>query len=77
MPKKVTITLRDGAALWVRRKAAKENTSVSKLIGAMLEREMRLSDSYWRAFEHWNSYRATAASGAAGRMRRDEVHERR
>ncbi len=77
MPKNITLKLPDETALWARRKAAEEDTSVSKLVAALLEREMRLSDAYWRAFEHWKSHRPAAAAGAAGRMSRDEVHERR
>jgi hypothetical protein len=44
----VTIRISDEAALWARRQAAEENTSVSRLVGEMLERHMRLSDHYWR-----------------------------
>jgi hypothetical protein len=75
--KNITIKLADETALWARRKAAEENTSVSRLLSDLLEREMRLSDAYWRAFEHWKSHRPTGAAGAAQRMSRDEVHERR
>jgi hypothetical protein len=77
VPKNVTIKISDQAALWARRKAAEENTSVSRLVGEMLERQMRLTDDYWRAFEHWKSNRPVAGSGAAERMSRTEVHERR
>lgn len=42
--KKITIQLADETVLWVRQKAVDENTSVSKLLSQMLEREMRLSD---------------------------------
>ena len=77
VPKNITIKLADETALWARRKAAEENTSVSRLVSEMLEREMRLSDAYWRAFEHWKSHRPTAAIGAAERLSRDQAHERR
>ena len=77
MPKNITIKLSDETALWARRKAAEENTSVSRLVSEMLEREMRVSDAYWRAFDRWKSHRPVAASGAAQRMSREEVHERR
>lgn len=77
MPKNVTIKISDQAALWARRKAAEENTSVSRLVGEMLERQMRLTDDYWRAFEHWKSNRPLAAAGATERMSRTEAHERR
>jgi len=73
----VTIRISDEAALWVRRKAAGENISVSRLIGAMIEQQMRLTDDYWRAFEHWKSNRPLAASGATQRMTREQAHERR
>jgi len=73
----VTIRISDEAALWVRRKAAEENTSVSRLVGEMLERQMRLTDDYRRAFERWKWNRPLAASGATQRMSREQVHERR
>jgi hypothetical protein len=76
VPKNITIKLADETALWARRKAAEENTSVSRLLSDMLEREMRLSDAYWRAFEHWKSHRPLAAAGAANRMSREQTHER-
>jgi hypothetical protein len=50
---------------------------MSRLVGEMLERQMRLTDEYWRAFDHWKSNRPLAATGAARRMKREEVHERR
>ncbi|HUA85376.1 MAG TPA: hypothetical protein VMB85_16045 [Bryobacteraceae bacterium] len=77
MPKNITIKLADETALWARRKAAEENTSVSRLVSQMLEREMRLSDDYWRAFERWKSRRPVGGVGAEHRLSRDEVHERR
>jgi hypothetical protein len=75
--KSVTIRISDEAALWARRKAAVENTSVSRLLGEILERQMRLTDEYWRAFDHWKANRPLAATGAARRLKREEVHERR
>ena len=76
MAKNITIKLSEETALWARRKAAEENTSVSRLVSEMLEREMRLGDAYWSAFEHWKSHRPVAALGAEERFSRDEVHER-
>jgi len=77
VPKNITIKISDEAALWARRRAAEENTSVSKLVGQMLERQMRLTDEYWRAFERWKSDRPTAQVSASHRMSREEAHERR
>ena len=72
----ITIKLADETALWARRKAAEDNTSVSKLLSNLLEREMRLSDDYRLAFERWKSHRPTASAGADRRMSRDELYER-
>ena len=73
----MTIRISDEAILWARRQAAEKNTSVSRLVGEMLERQMRLSDEYWRAFDHWKTNRALAGIGAVERMSREDVHERR
>lgn len=74
--KNMTITVSEDAARWARRKAAEENTSVSKLVGGMLERQMRLSDDYWKAYERWK--RVSIPGIASGRpLTREEAHERR
>ena len=73
----MTIRISDEAALWARRQAAEKNTSVSRLVGEMLERQLRLSDEYWRAFDHWKSNRPLAAMAADRRLSRENVHERR
>jgi hypothetical protein len=75
--KNVTIRISDEAILWARRQAVERNSSVSRLVGEMLEREMRLGDEYWRAFEHWKGNQAVAGAGAAERLSRADVHERR
>jgi hypothetical protein len=77
VPKNITIKLPDETALWARRKAAEEDTSVSRLVSDMLEREMRLGDAYWQAFEDWKAHRPLASAGAAQRLGRDQAHERR
>jgi hypothetical protein len=75
--KNITVKISEEAAHWARRKAAEENTSVSRLVGEMLERQMRLTDEYWRAYNHWKSNEPLAPIGAAERLSREEVHERR
>ncbi|HXA66423.1 MAG TPA: hypothetical protein VNV82_14785 [Bryobacteraceae bacterium] len=53
--------------------------SVSKLIGRLIEREMRASDSYWRAFEEWKKRDRNLGVGgidASKRFARDEARER-
>ena len=72
----MTIRISDETALWARRKAAVENTSVSRLVGEM-ECQMRLTDEYWQAFDRWKTNRLVGAVGAADRMDREEVYERR
>ena len=76
--KNVTITLDTELAHWARKKAAEENVSVSKLLARMLEREMRASDSYWRAFEEWKKRDRNLGVGldASKRFSRDQAHER-
>jgi hypothetical protein len=73
--KNVTIRIPDEAALWARRQAAEKNSPVSRLVGEMLERQMRLTGEYWPAIEHRKSNRP--AAGASERLSREDVHERR
>ena len=73
----VTITLSEEAALWARRKAAEENTSVSRLVGKMIEDQMRLGTEYWQAYERWKSLPPAQGSNAKNRLSREEAHERR
>jgi len=77
--KNVTITLDPELAHWARRKAADENISVSKLLSRLLEKEMRASDAYWRAFEEWKRLPRDLGVriDASKRFTRDEAHERR
>jgi hypothetical protein len=77
--KNVTITLDREVAHWARRKAADEDISVSKLIARLLEREMRASDKYWRAYEEWKKLdrNLDGKIDASRRLTREEAHERR
>jgi hypothetical protein len=50
---------------------------MSRLVGEMLERQMRLTDEYWRAFDRWKKNQPRAVRGAAQRLTREELHERR
>ncbi|GEM_PF-235736 len=75
--KNVTITVSQEVALWARRKAAEENTSVSKLVGRMLEEQMRRSDEYWKAYERVKSIKPIPGFDASKRLTRAELHERR
>jgi hypothetical protein len=77
MLKNMTITVSEEAARWARRKAAEENTSVSKLVGGMLENQMRTGDEYWRAYDRWKKIGSIKGINAAGRLSREQAHERR
>lgn len=77
MHRNITIKISEEAARWARRKAGEENTSVSRLVGEMLERQMRLTDEYWQAYQRWKSNEATGEMSAEHRLSREEVHERR
>ena len=76
MARNVTIRISDEVALWARQQAAQQNSSLSRLVGEMLERQMRLSDEYWQAFEHWKSAQPLAKRSARERFSREELHER-
>ena len=73
----VTIRISDEAILWARRQAAEENTSVSKLVGRMLEDQMRCTDEYWAAYEKFKRIKPIPGIDAAHRLTREEAHERR
>lgn len=75
--KNITITVSEEAARWARRKAAEEETSVSRLVGRMLEDQMRRNDDYWRAYEQWKKLKPIKGFDASKRLRRDEIYERR
>ena len=74
--KNVTITLPEEVANWARVKAAEENTSVSRLVGRMLETQMRQSDDYSAAYRKWKELPAMVLD-ARNRLTRDEAHGRR
>lgn len=76
MLRNITITLSEEVAHWARKRAAEENTSVSRLVGRLLENQMRLSDEYWRAYRQWKRIRSIDLD-AAGRLSREEAHARR
>ena len=73
----MTITVSEEAARWARRKAADENTSVSKLVGRMLEDQMRQTDEYWAAYEKWKKIKPIPGLDAAHRLTREEANARR
>ena len=75
--KRITIAVSEEAAHWARKKAAEENTSVSRLVGRMLEDQMRRTDEYWAAYEKFKRIKPIPGIDAAHRLTREEAHERR
>ncbi len=75
MLKNVTITLAEEVALWARITAARQNTSVSRLVGKILEKQMHQSDDYQEAYRQWQALTPLPIDAAA-RLSRDEAHER-
>ncbi len=72
----MTITVSEDAARWARRKAAEEDTSVSKLVGRMLEDRMRATDEYWQAYEKWKKIGPMKGFDASKRLKRDQLYDR-
>ena len=75
--KNVTITLPEEVARWARIEAAKRGTSVSRLLGEMLERRMNEELGYAGALESFRSVtpRSLREPGQA-LPAREELHDR-
>lgn len=74
----MTIVLDDETARWARIEAARQDTSVSKLVGAMLQERMRREDAYERAKRSYLSRGPFSMSDPGDRYpTRDEIYERR
>ena len=76
MLRNLTITVEEDVLRWAKRKAADADTSVSKLVGRMLQEEMRRTDAYWKAYERWKKIKPIPGL-AANRLSREEANERR
>jgi hypothetical protein len=75
--KNVTVSLEDEVAKWARVYAAEQNTSVSKLLGALLKERMRREQGYEKARSRFMSRRpAILREPGEGLPRRDELHDR-
>lgn len=74
--KRVTITLSEHMALWARRRAAEESISVSKLVGRIIEDQMRLSNEYELGLAEWRRLKPVAGASDCARMTRQETHDR-
>jgi hypothetical protein len=74
--KNVTITADEKVLRWARHQAAEKGLSVSKLVGVMLEEEMRRTDAYRKAFANWKKLKPIPGLDAAKRMTREQAHDR-
>ena len=75
--KNVTVTLDEETARWARVEAARRDTSVSRLLGGLLRREMEGRDAYEAARERYFSQTpGVHRHDAGGLPSRDELHER-
>lgn len=73
----MTITLSEQAAEWARIEAARRDTSVSKLVGEMIEQKMRHGDDYERARRLYFSVQPRVMSAPGDRYpTRDEIYTR-
>jgi hypothetical protein len=75
--KNVTITLDEEVARWARIRAAELNTSVSRLLGEMLERLMLEEQNYHAAMKQYLSGEARVLNEAGTEYpKREELHDR-
>jgi len=75
--KKVTISLDEKLAHWVRVRAAESNTSVSRLVGELLKEKMREEEGYHQAMEQFLAQEPRVLRKAGTSYpKREELHER-
>jgi len=74
--KNVTITLDEKVAKWVRIWAAKQNSSVSRLVGELLRQKMVEEQGYQAAMKQYLSVKPTALKNAGVYPSREDLHER-
>jgi hypothetical protein len=73
----VTVTLDDETARWARLEAARQDTSVSRLLGDLLKREMQGGAAYDAAMTRFFAQEpGTHRPGAKRLPSRDEIHDR-
>jgi len=71
----VTITLEENVARWARLEAARLDTSVSRLLGRILEERMVQQDEYRRAMRRALG-RKPFLNTDGSYLSRDEIHDR-
>ena len=74
--KNVTLSLPDDVARWARVWAAEHDTSVSKMLSALLDQRMRASKDYQRAMESFLEREPVALKKRGRYPSRESIHER-
>lgn len=74
--KNVTITVKERVAQWARVEAARRGTSVSRMVGDMLEEKMRQDQAYASAMESFLAREPQVLSADGDYPTRDDLHER-
>jgi hypothetical protein len=75
--KNVTITLDEETAAWARIYAAEHNTSVSRIVGEMLQQQMRAGQEYAEAMRRFLARKPVRLRRVGRRYAtRDELHDR-
>lgn len=75
--KNVTVTLDEDAARWIRVEAAKRETSVSRLLGEMVQERMRSEDAYEEARRQFFAIQPRPLRAGDARLpSREDLHDR-
>ena len=75
--KNVTITLDEKAAAWARKSAARQNMSLSRFVGELLEKTMHESREYERAMRGYLAREPIPLKGRRARYpTRDKLYDR-
>ena len=73
----MTIVLDDETARWARIEAARQDTSVSRLVGGLIREQMAREDRYERARRSYLAQPSTDISSHSGAYpSREEIHRR-
>jgi len=75
--KNVTIVLDEETARWARIEAARRNTSVSRLVGALLREHMERERDYEAAMSRFLSIEPRVLKRGGGYPSREATHRRR
>ena len=75
--KKITLTMDEAVARWARIRAAERNTSVSRLVGELLQEKMREEEDYRLAMEQFLAQKPQVLRKAGTRLpKREELYDR-